>query len=997
MNRLGAVILVAAVVGLYALLGFVLAPKLVITQAKAFVAKTYGRELQIGSVSLNPFSLQLELRDVVLPDADRRPMVSLKRLFVDFELASIWHRALVFREVTLQGPDLRLVQRPDGSINLADLVPPKAVAAPPRQDSALPRIWIELLSLQAGELDYEDQSRQPQPLQRSFTHLGLELKDFRTSAEGGAFTLSARSANDERLDWKGRLALSPQLGSEGDFSVTGLRLPAAAELAGNALPVQLSAGTLDLTGSYRFKLAQALELTLQLPRVALSGLALRAPGVDADWVQLPALEVSDTVLALPEQSLSIGRVALKGLKLMTWLEPDGSLNLQRLILPAAAPRAAPTRAAPASTPRAAARPWTVNLKQFEVQAAELAFEDRLRAPGQRFDVRPLNLSVSDISPDLGRPLTVALQASVNGQADLKLGGSLTPQPLAAALDVSLTKARLKLLQPFVLPYADLSIRDGTLSIDGKLQATPPGGKAPQFSFAGDIGVDDFKSTDNALGQDLVNFRGLRVSKLRLEQAPDRLTIDSIRLSQPYARVVISKGQVLNITTVLFPMSTSARRAAAKSAAPAAKEAAATRPSLPPRAVAAAQTGPEKFPIRIRELRVDDGRVNFSDLNVQPNFAAEIFGLQGAVTNLSSSPTARAAVKYTGRVDEFSPVLISGSIQPFAFDKFTDVTLQFNNISLPLFNPYSGRFTGYAIAKGKLDTTLHYKVQNRQLDAQHKIRINQLEWGEASASQDAASLPVKLATALLRDRNGVIDLDIPVDGTLDDPKFRIWPIVWKVLGNLIVKVVSAPFTFLGSLFADAQDAQFVDFAPGQADVDAAGQARLAALARGLVEKPGVGLDVPIGGVDELDLPALAERRYLQQRRAAQAQVLGRRADDPAPLPGFETLPVAQRILVLRGLLAQTGPAAALAPAPTPAAAAASGADAEAALLAALEREARLRSVAAPDELTRLGQERGRAVQRALLTGTALEPERVFLTAAGKVGANDGRVRFELGLK
>ena len=142
--------------------------------------------------------------------------------------------------------------------------------------------------------------------------------------------------------------------------------------------------------------------------------------------------------------------------------------------------------------------------------------------------------------------------------------------------------------------------------------------------------------------------------------------------------------------------------------------------------------------------------------------------------------------------------------------YTDLAMSFRNIELSTFNPYSGKFAGYNISKGKLTTELHYKVDGRKLDAQHHIIVEQLEFGDKTESKDAVSLPVKLAVALLKDRNGVIDLNLPVTGSLDDPKFKLGPIIWKVFVNILEKAVTAPFALLGSLFGGGPDLQFVDF-------------------------------------------------------------------------------------------------------------------------------------------------------------------------------------------
>ena len=522
-------------------------------------------------------------------------------------------------------------------------------------------------------------------------------------------------------------------------------------------------------------------------------------------------------------------------------------------------------------------------------------------------------------------------------------------------------------------------------------------------------------------QEFVSFRGLQLRKLRYDMAPDALDIDLVRVDSPYARVIISREQILNISAVLDPGGVAAqveaqrRKAAAlaaetradrrkreqaekarvKAARKAAKNGAVVAPRLAPPPAAPG------MPIRIRQVRIDGGRMNFSDLSIQPNFAAEVRQLNGTVTGLSSSFRSRATVDLKGKVDEFSPVLIAGTVQPFAFDRFTDIGLKFENIALPVFNPYSGQFAGYNIAKGKLTTDLRYQITDRKLNAQHKIRIDQLEWGEASANKGEATLPVKFATSLLKDRDGVISLDVPVTGTLDDPKLRIGPIVWQIIKSLIVKAVTAPFALLGALFAGAEDAQFVDFAPGDASLEPATAERLAALSKGLVQKPAVSIDVPIGIVAALDTPALLQRRYLDRRSAAIAAVVKRRAAADAAPPAFETLAPKQRREVLEVLLQDLGGPKAQVPEPAVPAEGTSRAEArtlaEAAAIEFLDQAARSRVVVEDGALAALGRERADSIQRALLAGSELEPSRVFLVTGGKVGDKDGKVRFELGLK
>jgi len=262
------------------------------------------------------------------------------------------------------------------------------------------------------------------------------------------------------------------------------------------------------------------------------------------------------------------------------------------------------------------------------------------------------------------------------------------------------------------------------------------------------------------------------------------------------------------------------------------------------------------------------------------------------------------------------------------------------------------------------------------------------------------LPVKLATSLLKDVDGVIDLNVPVNGTLDDPKFRIGPIVWQIIKNILVKAVTAPFRLLGSLFKGAEEAQFVQFAPGEATLDPAAAEQMSALAKGLAQKPEIKLDVPIGVVEELDRPALVDQVVAAEISAATREIKRIKHDDEAP-PSLDTLEPKERIAVLTTVIEKlTGAAPQIAPPPqAPEGTSRKEARAmeQAATLEALEEQARAAVQVDPLALQRLGQARGEAIQSGLLAGGELPPDRVFLARNDKVTAQDGKVRFELGIK
>lgn len=1029
-----AVAAILLLVGAYAVFGFYAAPRIVRSQAVDYVRETYGRELAIGEVRIHPFKLQAEIKDVAIPDADGGPLLGFDRLFVDLEVSSLWERAVVLRDITLDAPRIHALVRPDGSFNLAELAPPDDGT-----DEPPPALWVQSFALTQGELEFADQARRV-PVARRLAPVAFTLKDFRTTPEGGGFTLAARSPHDEQFEWSGRFVLAPQIASQGEFKLSDLRVPGVAELLGDALPFVVPQGQMDVAGRYDLVLGDELQLSLELPQVALTELALRAYGVDEDWVSIPALTVADVKVAMPANTVAVGGITLDGMQARVWMAPDGTLNTDQLFAgataapattvvsdapppPPTAPGASATATAPAAPPApnpAASPDWTVAIGSVALRDAAVDFEDRTVTPAARFVLAPLAATIRDASLDLTQPLPLEFQAAINGSANLHGSGTLVPETTAADMAIELTGLELKDLQPYANGTTDLTIQRGTVGAKGRFAMAPAGSGKPEMSFAGSVSLAGFGSTDNTLNEDFLNFDRVELSKLEFTLAPDALSIDRVDVVKPFARVIISADGVLNAAAVFDPEGTAAAVAAAKAAA-AAKEAEASRKKTraeiraakaaeaeAAKARAAAPPAPQLVEtgmrIRIREVAIRDGTMDFSDFNVQPNFAAAVQSLGGTITGMSSDPNSRATVKLGGNVGEFSPVSIEGSVQPFAYDRHTDIGLRFENISLPVFNPYSGKFAGYNIARGKLTTDLHYRIDARQLEAQHKIRIDQLEWGEATAAKGEATLPVKFATSLLKDADGVISLDIPVTGTLDDPKFRVGPIVWQIVKNILTKAVTAPFKALGALFKGAEEAQFVDFAPGQSALDATSAERLAALGKSLAPKPDLKLDVPLAADAEMDGRALAEARFQAERAEAIASVLGgkkrsRSEDAAAPPPAFESLEPERQLEVLTALYSRLAGAPPVLPEP------AATADEELSrrerkaqeLQASIEwlnTETRARATPLPTDLDQLAQARAEAIQKALLTDTGLEPQRVFPTRNGKVAANEGKVRLEL---
>ncbi len=992
--------IVALLIGLYAIAGFWLAPKLL---RNALLEKIptvlVGVKPTVGEIRVNPFLLQVEIKDFFLTGANGTKLVGFSRLFVDFQSSSIWHRAYTFAHIDLTSPFANAVIFKDGSLNLAQLSPKSAEKPKPAPKNAqpIPALRIGSFKVTRGMLSFDDR-RRPSEFTSRLEPINFELQKFTTGVDGGRFTFTGASKLGERIEWHGHLSVQP-IESDGEFLIAGLRAHTIWEYLEDRLSFLVNSGKIDVHATYKFALRDDVEFKAEVSKVALTDLAVRPKDSDIDWVTVPELILSGTSVDLKRLQAHSDSLSMTGVKLMTWLEADGSFNLLKLApspsavstdtVPAArAPARTPpaVTAAPSAAGPAADREWHYDLREFALRDASISAEDRRTRPAAKVLLAPLSIKANGVGLNLARPVTVSLDTKINGAGSLSVTGDLTPQPLAANLSLKLADIELAASQPYIAQYTSMTLLAGALSGDASVRY---GSKQPALQFGANLSVAKLHTVDNALHDDFINWDRLDIQGLNFQHDPDRLDIDQIIARKLYARVMIEPDDSINVKRVLAgPGATVVAPSGTKSPPVAATAAPAPAPPLPHKTPA---PGAPTMPVSVKKIVLQSSQVNFADLTVMPNFATGIQNLQGTVLGLSSKENSRAKIDLHGSVDAFAPVTITGELNVLSTALYTDLTMSFRNIELSTFNPYSGKFAGYNISKGKLTTELHYKVDGRKLDAQHHIIVDQLEFGAKTESKDAVSLPVKLAVALLKDRDGVIDLNLPVEGSLDDPQFKLAPIIWKVFVHILEKAVTAPFALLGSLFGSGPELQFVDFQPGIADLDPVATEKAQSMVKALTARPQLKIEIPIAVLSELDRPSLVERKFQAQIHAVQA---GARKKSPAATSAFEQLDPGAQLDLLTQLYTKEFGAEPKFP---DAIALKTKAEITTAKIDFLGRELRQHIAVSDAELTALGQQRAMNLQQALLTATPIDPERVFLVANDKAKNENGRVRLEFSLR
>ena len=379
--------------------------------------------------------------------------------------------------------------------------------------------------------------------------------------------------------------------------------------------------------------------------------------------------------------------------------------------------------------------------------------------------------------------------------------------------------------------------NGNVSVKGQATLKMGAGLTPQLTLTTDIDVADLATVDRDKQEALLKWKSFHVGGLHVTTPPLTVAIDDVALTDFDTRLILFPDARFNLQDALAPPGAAPPPEVPKTKSKPSKGGAARAQAST--AAAPADASP---PITIKRITLQGGQIAFRDRLIHPSYAADLTDLAGRITGLSSSPDSTADIDLRGSVNRSGVLSIVGKANPLAKELNLDVAVSLKDFELPPASPYTGKYAGYAISKGKLDLSLAYKISHGKLDAQNELVLDQFAFGDKVDSPTAVKLPLRLAVALLKDRHGVIDINLPIAGSLDDPEFKIWHAVLKVLGNLVLKAVTEPFALIASAFGGGDDVSKIVFPPGASTLDATAQKRLGVLAKVLHERPGVSFEI-----------------------------------------------------------------------------------------------------------------------------------------------------------
>ena len=841
-------IIVAAVIIVYALLGFFLAPWLIDRTATNAVRDNLGVELTLQKVSVNPFVLSLQIDGLELDEPSGEPFLTVERIFINFQLSSLFRWALTFREFHIESPKVRLARDGDGDLNVGFLAqqPAEPADTEAAEESGPPRLLIQDFAIVDSVVDWNDDVP-PEPVDTSFGPIDIGISELNTLPDrSGLQDVVITTESQGTLSWSGSLQLNP-LRSEGSASIKGSHFPLASAYLKHEIGFDVDEGSVDVELDYGVDTRPDGVLTASVSNLemSVSDLAVRTfnealgqTGEDRDVLTLPLVRLWGGEFQWPEKTVSASGFSIDDGVISLYRDADGVLN----VLPGETAETAKDDVEPEPEPGTPdGDPWQLSLSQFSINRLALSMQDESIEPAANVGWRSLDIEVRDISNEPGAAFPTTLKLEALDSGSISLGGRFTVLP-NPSFDFNLVVDALEFgtADPYVKELVDVHLESGALNVEAELH----GSTDEPLRVAGDFEIVDFLITESDQDARLGSWDSLRAENLLYSTANSALEISELRFTKPYGDILIAEDGSINLGRV---------RKGDGADTEAGDEEAKTEP-------VSDEPGTS---VTIGRVVVSDAAADFADLSLPLPFKAQIAALNGEISTIATTSSEPSTVKMEGKVDEFGQVQINGTVTPLDPGANTDVQVAFENVDMPKFSAYSIPFAGQEIASGRLDLDLGYTISEGALVGENRVVLRDFELGDKIEHPGAMSLPLGLAVALLKDPDGKIDLGVPVRGDLNDPEFKYGTVVRKALVNLLTKIVTSPFALLGKLVgAESDELEYLAFEPGRADLSPPEMEKAGKIAEALKLRPQLGLQ--IGGVYAPEADAVALKADMADR-------------------------------------------------------------------------------------------------------------------------------------
>jgi uncharacterized protein involved in outer membrane biogenesis len=580
--------------------------------------------------------------------------------------------------------------------------------------------------------------------------------------------------------------------------------------------LDLQKASVDLTLHARVKsVDDAIVIFTNNTSVSLKNLKLAKRTTKEKIVAFREFKVSGIALDTEKKELVVANTSLDGFALNAKRYKDKTLNLLSLI------EVKPLKKKTKSTKKTKEKPYSVNLQKVLIDRAKVEFKDEALSPSVKSTIDKITLKASDIDLKAKTWLKYKLAMRINKKGKLYSSGKIRHTPLAQKGSFELKSISLKELTPYIQEYAYVNVDDGFISMKTKTHFRKSHTR-PDLVVDGSFHLSKLYAVDSRDQGALLAFSKVDLKTFTLELAPNRFYTDEVDVGNFYIDVLIDKKKKMNFAKLVKNAEQNAS-----------KEEVVSKDTN--------TTAQPAFPVKIVKVSITEGNVKFADLSIPIDFRTNIHNLNGTVFPVSNIAGETTIVDLSGEVDKYGSTKLSGQVNASDPKEFTNLSFNFKNLEMNSFSGYSASFAGHEIDGGKLYLDLGYKINDSQLHGENSIIIKQMKLGREIEDENVTKLPLGFVIALLEDSDGVIDIDMPVEGNLDEPDFKYGALIWRTIGGLITKAITSPFKFLGSMMGfDGDTLEYAEFEAGSDVILPTEREKLDNIAKMMIKRPKIDL-------------------------------------------------------------------------------------------------------------------------------------------------------------
>jgi hypothetical protein len=755
-----------------------------------------GGEARIGVIEAHPFELALTVRDFFV--ANNVAKLTWDSLYIDMQLRSIPTQSISLDELRTHNLHFTytLQQKKEDEFSAAQFFTEVFLAR-----TNMP-INIERFIIQNGALEILDKRTENEKL-FSIAPVSFSLENFSTqysAGQGNNYNLQFTGLNGGFFHWNGSLQWAPFL-SEGEMEIRGLDVLQLRDFYQEYLPFVLQNGILDLRTHYKVVENPKFGFILENTKLVLNKPSLLADSSKFS-MQATSMQINSLQLSTLNRTLSADNVILDSADAHYVLHevPKPNHKIFEFIgYNANMPDTIDTNVNMFSTFLRKAKNlplWQIKIDSMQTRQAKAKVTDSILTPATEHNLNAMQLLFTNITNNTSDSVYVDGLATLNS-GELSLNGTMNLFPLQVFGNLDMKNFPLTLFQNYLSQEMKLNFYQGKLAARLNMLWCPD-----SLFFTGDAEIDTLHLQKN--NQEFMKTQQVTVKGLNFMFIPSsNWQMATVNFQSPIAYFTLSEKEQK------------------------------AKPKKNPQG--------KPFPFIINQINFNRGTLYIADKDPSTPFSYHINAIQGSLRNLSNQKR-NADLSMRGKMGGYAPFSLGGFLNLSGKYPKYKFALEATNQDLVIFSPYSGKYAGYRIAKGQVGLKVDYDIENNKMNANNHIIIQDLTFGEAVKSDEATNLPVRLAAALLSDKDGVIDLDVAISGDLDDPEFSVSGLIWKVIKNLLGKAAAAPFRSLMALVGSNSDPEIIAFAPGSEQPDKMQLDILKQLSQALMQRPQLQLDI-----------------------------------------------------------------------------------------------------------------------------------------------------------